>query len=447
MTDSRLHSVLFVGFTATLVALPLAFGSTRPMYAWPFQVALQLLSMGAAWLCFVRARTIPVRVRKAALPLGLLAMFLVMQILLTLALKRSIDLNASQYQLLQTWCLVQVFGLTLLLVDSRQRLKWLITALILSGTFQAVYGTLMTVTGTDYIWNQPKEAYQGVATGTFVNRNHLAGYLEMTLALGLGLLVANLESNQQRTWRQQLRSWINTLLGEKARVRICLALMVIGLILTQSRMGNTAFFASMAIAGGLGLFLFRRSSRGVIILFTSLLIIDIFLMGTFFGIDKLQSRIEKTDIETEQRLVVNRLSLQGVKDRPWIGTGLGTWYTSFPQYRNDVIYGQYRHAHSDLIQFPSELGVIGMLPLVLLVIHSLIHAIRVQVSRKSQFMRAMGFASTMGITAILIHSISDFNLQVFANASTFMVLLALPYLAGILDRQSSNRSLASSTHE
>jgi hypothetical protein len=53
----------------------------------------------------------------------------------------------------------------------------------------------MTVTGTDSIWNQPKEGYRDVATGTFIHHYHLAGYLAMCLTLGLGLVMANGEDN------------------------------------------------------------------------------------------------------------------------------------------------------------------------------------------------------------------------------------------------------------
>jgi O-antigen ligase len=279
-----------------------------------------------------------------------------------------------------------------------------------------------------------------VATGTFINRNHLAGYLEMCLALGLGLLIANLEDNGAVTWRQFFRRIINTMLGETARTRIYLALMVIGLILSQSRMGNTAFFASMMIAGFIGLVLFRKSSRGVVVLFASLLVIDIFLMGTFFGIDKVQQRLQSTSLDTEDRLVVNDLSLEIVKDNLWTGTGLGTYYAAFPPYRNEQVPQAYVHAHSDLIEFPSELGILGTLPLSLLVLYSFVTAIRVQMSRRSRLLRAMGFSSGMGIIAIMLHSLTDFNLQIFANAATFMVILALPFVCMNVERKVHHRS-------
>ena len=320
----------------------------------------------------------------------------------------------------------------LFLVDSSKHLKLLVGALVLSGVFQAVYGTLMTVTATEYIWNQPKEHFRGVATGTFVSRTHLAGYLELTLALGIGLLIANLEQGTLRTWRQRLRSWTNTLLGEKARVRIYLALMVIGLIMTHSRMGNTAFFSAMLISGGLGLILFRRSSRGVIILFSSLLIIDIFLMGSFFGIDKVQERIENTSLK-ETRFEVNLLGLKIIDEHPTFGTGLGSWYTAFTPQRDNSVVSFYDHAHNDFIEFMGEIGLAGTVLLGLFGILCLHRSIRVQIDRRNQLMRAMGFAATMATISILIHSASDFNLQIFANAATFMGILAIPWIATVTE--------------
>jgi hypothetical protein len=44
-------------------------------------------------------------------------------------------------------------------------------------------------------------------------------------------------------------------------------------------------------------------------------------------------------------------------------------------------------------------------------------------------MRGISFACIMGITAILIHSAFDFNLQIPANATYFMVLLALGWIS------------------
>jgi O-antigen ligase len=427
----RQQDLLAAGLILILVWMPLPFGSNQPMY-WVYgEVALQALTLVVLVMLSLGSLGISDAFRGARLPLSIFLFFVVSQLTINHwpGVQWSADQSATNAQLIKSICLFEVFCLTLLLITNEQRFKWLVVTLLVAGTFQAIYGTLMTVTGTDYIWNYQKVQYKGVATGTFVNRNHLAGYLEMTLALGLGLMIANLGEGRSRTWRQFFRSWAETLLGPKVRIRVCLILMVIGLILTRSRMGNTAFFVGMGIAGMIGLFVFRKSQTGVVALFVSILVIDILLLGTFFGLEELQQRLERTNVEGEQRLVVILSSLDLVHLAPWLGHGLGTFYTIFPLVRNHEVVHYYDHAHSDLLQFPLEVGIVGMFPLVALFILAFYMAFRVQVTRHNRFYRAMGFSVTMAMISIGLHSSSDFNLQIFANAATFVCIMAMPWLA------------------
>lgn len=431
MDHTQQKNLLAAALILILIWLPLPFGSNQPMYWFYGQLALQLLSISVLVQLMRGSLGITPAFLAARLPLGLFVFLILYQFVAYLypGFQIPADRYAAQVQLVKTVCLFQIFCLVLLLIDSERRYKWLVRALVIAGTFQAVYGTLMTVTGTDYIWGYEKKVNRGIATGTFVNRNHLAGYLEMTLAVGLGLMIANLGEGRSRTWRQFFRSWTDTLLGEKARVRICLVLMVIGLILTRSRMGNTAFFVGMGIAGLIGLFVFRRSQSGVVALFASILIIDIFLLGTYFGIEELQDRLAQTSTETEDRLVDIPLSFSLIFESPWFGHGPGSFYTVFPEVRTQEVIGINLYAHSDLVQFPVEIGIIGSIPLALLFLSSLFIAIRVQIKRHNRFYRAMGFAATMAMISIAIHSAADFNLQIFANAATFICVMAMPWLA------------------
>jgi len=421
-----------------MVWLPLPFGANRPMYWWMSELGFHVLTLAWVVLWWRGDVKVTPAFKMARISLWLAGFFLVfvaLQIWGKIPNITSLDAHATENQWLKSLMMFEAFGLSLLLIRSHRRVYlWAIT-LLLAGTFQAVYGTLIAITGSDVIWDKVNHA-GGSATGTFVNRNHFAGYLEMTLAIGLGLLIAHLESSSANTWREHLRRITKTLLGPKVQIRVCLALMVIGLILSHSRMGNTAFFASMLIAGMIGLLLFRNSGRGVVFLFGSLIVIDIFLMGAFFGIDKLQERIEKTDIKQEQRFEAAALTLNIIKDYPVGGTGLGTYYTAFPLYRSENISIFYDHAHNDIVEFVSELGLLGITPLALIWLLSFYHSIMVQVRRRSQLMKAMGFAATMAMIAIFIHSWTDFNLQISANAVTFMIILALPYVAATVNRQS-----------
>jgi O-antigen ligase len=94
----------------------------------------------------------------------------------------------------------------------------------------------------------------------------------------------------------------------------------------------------------------------------------------------------------------------------------------------------YDYAHNDYAQFAVESGVLGLAMLGLLVAMSLVAALLAQWRRRDPLMRGMSFACIMGVTAILIHSWVDFNLQIPANAIYFMVLLSLGWISLHLDR-------------
>ncbi|MNC46784.1 hypothetical protein D3C75_958140 [compost metagenome] len=60
--------------------------------------------------------------------------------------------------------------------------------------------------------------------------------------------------------------------------------------------------------------------------------------------------------------------------------------------------------------------------------------------RESLYRSGVGFGAAVGIIAIAIHSLTDFNLQIPANAATLVVLCAIAVLA---NRHSNPRRKAS----
>jgi O-antigen ligase len=296
--------------------------------------------------------------------------------------------------------------------------------------FQAAYGSLMTLSGAEYGFFFEKEYYRGVATGTFVNRNHLAGYLEICLAVGIGLMVAQLSDTLATTWRKRVRKFLQTMLSSKALVRIGLVVMVIGLVLTHSRMGNTAFFVSMIMLGFFYMVFVRRVTRGTVIFFASLLIIDLIVVGNFFGIEEVAQRLQETSFHSSMRDEVARDTLVMVRDYPLTGTGAGSFYSTYPMYNSGGFrFAFIKHAHNDYLEFASTLGLLAFGLLGFCVLLSLWHSIRAQLKRRDRLMQGMGFAASMAIVALLIHSFVDFNLQIPANAATFMVVLALGWIS------------------
>ena len=348
-----------------------------------------------------------------------------------LAFDISVAPESTRQALLLGCALVAAFVLVLVLVDSRERVLLTTQVMVLCGVFQAFFAGAMMMSDFDQVAFLDKTFYRDVANGTFINRNHLAGFLEMNLAIGIGMLVAQLHRYPAANWREFMRRTIDTILSRKFRLRLYLAIMVIALVLTRSRMGNSAFFSSLLICGAMGMVLQRRVTRNTVIFFVSLLLIDMYIVGSWFGVNEVVERLQNTTLAGDHRDEVAIDSFVMWRDHFWAGTGADTFFQAYVDggYMSaDSLY--YRHAHNDYLEIGTGFGFIGFVLLGTAVLTSLWQALQAQRRRSSRVMQGLGFASAMGITSILIHSFADFNLHIPANSLWFMVLLAFAWVAG-----------------
>jgi len=351
----------------------------------------------------------------------------------------SVDPHSTAVGLLKSISYVWLFILTLLVVNTSTRMRWVALALVFSGLFQALYGSVMVFEGLEYSFFHEKIYGRGVATGTFINSNHLAGYLVMCLSVGIGLLIAQLgDGANSDNWQQRFVMLFTWILSGKMRLRLYLVFMVIALVMTHSRMGNTAFFASMMIAGVIALALSRHANRATVILLVSLIVIDIFIVGTWFGLEKVAQELEQTSFATAKRDDVDIYTLPYWDDYFLTGSGLGSYYTTFPRYQGADVKGFWDHAHNDYLEFATETGIIGVLLLGLAIVLTSYVVLAALFRRRRSLNRGIAFSVTMAIIALLIHSTVDFNLQIPANAATFMLILALGWVACYLPTTKEN---------
>ncbi|MGV6851222.1 MAG: O-antigen ligase family protein [bacterium] len=336
------------------------------------------------------------------------------------------------------------FLITWTLVNSRKRIRLLITTVVAVGVLQALYGSLMTMSGLEWSFLVKKISGTGVATGTFVNRNHFAGFVVLCLSLGLGRLVGKLDlSSKQRLWKQRIRDWAKLALSDKIRLRFYLAVMVIGLVMSHSRMGNASFFIAMLVTGILALYLFRPLPKPLLVLIMSLVIIDISILGAWFGVDRVVERIQQsgqidhqTGLRRDQaRLDVDEYSLNALADFPVFGSGGGSYQTIFPFYRQHDVYQYYDHAHNDYLEFSIEYGIPATLMMGWMVLMALFNAFKAQRLRKNRTLQGLGFGVSMAIIAGMIHAFVDFNLHIPAYSFYFSMILALAWVALHLGRK------------
>lgn len=347
----------------------------------------------------------------------------------------SLDPALTQLHLYRGLALVMMFTLTAALINSARRLRLLLAVLVVSGTAQAAYGALMVLTGVEYGFLIPKYVGLGSATGTFVNANHLAGYLNLCLAAGIGLLLAELgDGVSYGGWRSRFRSWLRLLLSGKLQLRICLALMVVGLLMTRSRMGNIAFFSSLAAVGGLLVLARDRFSWRVLFFLLSLVLVDLVLLGQWFGLDRILDRLATTDLAAEDRVSYLQPLLRYFADFWLTGSGGGSFYGIFPNYLPVGTTALPLHAHNDYLQFAVELGVACALLLYAVVLWGAWQAWRALRERRSRQLHGAALAVLMSIGWLALHAAVDFNLQLPVTALTFVTLLAIAPISRYLPR-------------
>ncbi|MEY2700530.1 MAG: hypothetical protein RIQ52_1285 [Pseudomonadota bacterium] len=455
--DSRLESAVFIGLLLLLVWTPLPLGShvDWALRFWNGAVfvlaSLWILGWALghcslpAWMAGRRlglaltgglfAITVAWLYRQAGLP-GLEAI--------------SLDAYRTRLEADQSLALMLWFWLCLLTLNTQQRLRWLAYVLIASGAFQAFYGSFMSLSGLEYGFFRHKTHGVGVATGTFVNRNHLAGYLEMTLAVGIGFLIGGKFTRPGRTWRDLMHQAAGLLLSKMAPLRILTVIMAIGLVLTRSRMGNVGFGAALSIAATLYLLLATsKASRYVAgILWVSILLVDMFFVGSYFGLEQLAERMESTtQQEFDDRLDLKDHGYPYVQHYLWQGSGAGTFVTAFPQFSGeDVRPGElWDHLHNDYLEFAGEFGLIGALPLAGVMLLCFWQALRALRRQQDPMQRGLAFAAVMGLMSMAIHSWVDFNLQMPANAVLYVTLLALAWVSAHLGSRPRRRRRSAAT--
>lgn len=436
---------LFLGLLLTLLWLPLPIGS-NVLWAWSF-FEVVIFGLAIVWLALYGLGRVSTTsaFRKAWPALLLFALVFALTVFQLLPLPPSwiswlspnaadvyshtltdatlsLDPSGTRTAALKTLSFGLLFALTLLLVDRSNRLRILAAVIVFSAMLQAIFGLFMTLTGMELGFIAEKTHNIGTVTGTFVNPNHLAGYLGMCLALAIGLQLSTPTTN----WRTRARDLTRTGFDLTTYLLVATIVIVIALMLSKSRLGNLAFFGGLALAGSFYALAVRRFNFKFVALFIGVLLVDIVIVGPTLEAEIVAGG--EPGITGVYHPGLMRDTIDIVRDYPITGTGAGSFTSIYPMYDSSrVAAWQFKHAHNDYLQFGSEFGLPGLGMLVSIVLLSAWQAARTIVSRHNQFMRGIACGVVIAIIALLIHSTGDFNLQIPANAATFVVILAMAW--------------------
>jgi O-antigen ligase len=262
----------------------------------------------------------------------------------------------------------------------------------------------------------------GAAHGTYVNHNHFAGLLEMALPFA-AVYAAVMARRVRRREEARLRSSRGRSVLKPA-MGACIALsaavlMVAGVVASQSRMGFVSALTGLGVAI-VFLTLWREQSNKhrwnalAVVLAAALAGTGLALLPS----DGLVSRfgyLVQQDLSADTRMKIWNETLALIAAYPVFGCGLGGYESAFLRFKSVVPMHTVDYAHNDYLQGVAELGVAGFLLAACLLVTVVRTLLRGRLSSDREE-RCFAVACLGAMTAILLHSITDFNLYMPANA-------------------------------
>lgn len=301
----------------------------------------------------------------------------------------------------------------------QETVQWLLGAALATGTVISLYALYQFFSGANQVFGFARPAaYLGRGSGTFICPNHLAGYVEMLLPVALAIVVLS---------------------RRKAVARIFSAyaalMLLAGLGVSLSRGGYLA--GGVALAGFVAILVSYRAYRRPVLIGVAILAV---LTLTFaLKTESMQKRFRRMLVPGQIDNIMGRTDLWGAAVRvwtssPWVGVGPAHFDLRFPAHRPESLQTRPYWVHNDYLNLLADWGVVGGVlaggALASLVWGGLrtwrfVRREGDGITTKPSDRAAFVLGSGLGLTAIALHSLVDFNLQIPANAMLATTLAAV----------------------
>jgi len=278
-------------------------------------------------------------------------------------------------------------------------------------SFYAIY---QFITGSDRVWHFLKP-YPHRGSGTYISPDHLGGFLEMVLPLGLAY-----------TLMSRLKSAAKVFTGYASLVVLA------GIAVTASR--GSWFSTLLALAVFFSVLLAHRGHR----LPSFVLLVVIVAAGVFLmpksQLFQARTKVLLTGRPDAMRFALWRPAVRIWQENVWWGVGPGHFDARFREYRPQEVQRRPERVHNDYLNTLVDWGVAGAALVAAacgLLIWGLAKTWRFVRSpvgelgpgRSNRFAFVLGAAT--GLLAIAFHSVVDFNMQIPANAILAVALMAM----------------------
>jgi len=404
---SRVDQSVFWAWLGLLAFGVLSFGAVEPWSLAIFQVGSALLLLW--WMVAGMHRG---NLQVTLLPIFVPALLFLGLILVQMALHTTayrLETEHTLYLYIPYSLLVFVGAQVL---DAEGRFRAFGISAILFGLSIALLAILQGLTSPGQIYWLVRPAFGDGVFGPYVNHSHYAGLMEMLFPFAL--LLGNSRLLPQ---------------GEKELGYFAAAVMAGSVFVSGSRGGIVAVCVQLCLI----YFLVRKPSKQRYAgesrqrWLSLAAVVAVSGVVLWLGGQEMITRISSIrdpfgNTVGATRLLIFKDSLRMIAERPLLGWGGGVFQTVYPAFRSfstDVVVNA---AHNDYLQLLVEFGITGA-ALALLFL-GLAYRRFGQLARgwKDSWPEFVSFSALLGTVGILVHSLTDFNLQVPANAAIFYVL-------------------------
>ncbi|MCL5097909.1 MAG: O-antigen ligase family protein [Candidatus Omnitrophica bacterium] len=281
----------------------------------------------------------------------------------------------------------------------------------------SLYAIYQWTTNSKYIWTMVKpDQYFKRASGTYICPNHLAGFLEMVLPLGLAYLFLGR-------------------MGHVTKVLLGYASLMIaaGIAVTISRGGWAATGLSLIVFFGI-LVRYRRFRIPALIFLVVLGTAGSIFMSQARQSQKRFNELLTTGPTENSRYRLWKPAIEIWKENIWTGAGPAHFDYRFRQYRPVDVQARPERVHNDYLNTLTDWGLIGagLVAAALVLVYWGVFKSWKYVRHRGNDLgtrqsnkAALVLGGGVGLLAILLHSFVDFNMHIPANAILAITIMAL----------------------
>ena len=310
------------------------------------------------------------------------------------------------------------------LTDSR-RLRLLLRIILVLAALEALYGIIQTLVPSIGVLYEDTIGL-GNARGTYINRNHFAGFIELVFPLCLGYVLSFGDWTGQKEKRGIKARLSSDRSSPPLLLGVILVMMLVAVLFSRSRAGIVGIGLGFLVFTSLVWIGNRRLPIGFWIGAAAVLGLTL-VYGFRIGFESIIDRFLQLEGGNSRSLLWTD-AWWIVQDHP-LGVGLANFSLVYPVYKVRMpLENFFLYAHNDYLQLLIEAGWPGAVALVSgFFIFLGVGFRRICKMRPSEdpLRFFLGTGAMSGLVSIAWHSFFDFNLEMPANAIYFVLLMAI----------------------